>query len=178
MSAPATKPDFYKTQLTPEAQEHRSVLEKSLEKLYEKLREEQDEIERILIEEEITLIDRKLSWQGANPKEVPFDEMVESLHDMDHGDSIINKYQKRIKNRATGIRAYCVWCQGGHVAGVAECAAVTCPLHPFRMGKDPLRGYDVSKIVIPDPPMTEEELADDLLFEDGEDGDDADDVTE
>jgi hypothetical protein len=145
-----------------------------LEKLYEKLRNEKDAIERILIEEEITVFERRLSWQGANPKHVPFDELVEAVRDAENGDAVCNKYQKRIKNRATGIRAYCVQCQGGYVAGVNECASVTCPLHPFRMGKDPLRGFDLSKIILPDPPMTEEELAEEALFEDGEDGDDAD----
>lgn len=175
MSVPTTKPDYSTMQLTSDAQSHRFALEKSLEKLYEKFREENDQVEKYLIEEEITLVERRLSWQGANPKDVPFDELVEALREDDTGDPICNKYQKRIKNRATGIRAYCVHCQGGSVSGVAECASVTCPLHPFRMGKDPLRGFDLSKIIIPDPPMTEEELAEEAMFETGDDEADADD---
>lgn len=46
-------------------------------------------------------------------------------------------YRARIRNPQTAIRAFCVICQGGHVASVNDCAKLNCPLYPFREGKNP-----------------------------------------
>jgi hypothetical protein len=112
-----------------------------------------------------------LDLQGANPKKVPFDILKEHVSSPSpHHDDVEVKYKKRIKNRATAIRAFCVACQG-EVAGVRTCPSVTCPLHPFRMGKDPLRGYEMppaEEILIED----EDELVGE--FEEGDDGSDED----
>lgn len=35
------------------------------------------------------------------------------------------------------IRKYCLWCMGGSRKFVRECDTSDCPLHPFRMGKNP-----------------------------------------
>lgn len=37
------------------------------------------------------------------------------------------------------IRRKCVDCQAGGRKGVRECSITTCPLHPYRMGKNPNR---------------------------------------
>ena len=37
------------------------------------------------------------------------------------------------------IREKCVDCCCGNMAEVARCTAVNCPLHPWRMGKNPYR---------------------------------------
>lgn len=90
------------------------------------------------------------------------------MPDRDDG-PIENKYRAAIKNRATAIRAYCVGCMGGSVSDVRDCTSLTCPLHPFRMGKDPLRGWDIPKVEEIELP----EDGDDIEgFEEGDEDDD------
>jgi len=38
------------------------------------------------------------------------------------------------------IRAYCLDCTGGGKAEVRACSFMSCPLHPYRMGKRPPKG--------------------------------------
>lgn len=38
------------------------------------------------------------------------------------------------------IRAKCVDCSGGNMAEARKCVAVTCPLWPMRMGRNPFYG--------------------------------------
>jgi hypothetical protein len=125
-------------------------------------------VPKMKLRRHIDALETRLAFQGANPKEVPFDELKEHVQ-ADHGEgSIMAKYRERIKNRATGIRAYCVQCQGGEVAAVRECAAITCPLYPFRMGKDPFRGYE-----IPNPTLDDTD-EDEALLDSDDSGDDSD----
>ncbi len=42
------------------------------------------------------------------------------------------------------IRAFCVECSGGNAAEARKCTAVTCPLWPMRMGKNPFHAKAVS----------------------------------
>lgn len=44
-----------------------------------------------------------------------------------------------LKNPVKAIRAFCVECMGGNATYVKECTTETCPLHPFRNGKNPYR---------------------------------------
>lgn len=44
-----------------------------------------------------------------------------------------------ITNPVKAIRAKCIDCCCGSTAEVKECQIVNCPLHPFRMGKNPYR---------------------------------------
>lgn len=44
-----------------------------------------------------------------------------------------------IKNPVKAIRAKCIDCCCGQQAEVKSCAAKDCPLHPFRLGKNPYR---------------------------------------
>ncbi|RJR47697.1 MAG: hypothetical protein C4576_09175 [Desulfobacteraceae bacterium] len=37
------------------------------------------------------------------------------------------------------FRVFCLQCMGGCVDFVRECETVTCPAHPYRMGKNPAR---------------------------------------
>ena len=37
------------------------------------------------------------------------------------------------------IRSYCIDCMGGRLSYVRECMSMTCPLHPYRMGSNPMR---------------------------------------
>ena len=162
-----TNPEYYGSQLSDEASQHRANLEKKLTDLYENLNECESPIEEVKLQRVIDRCETQLAFQGANPKHVDFDELKEHIR-LPIGDAIENKYRARISSRATGIRAFCVQCQGGEVAGVRSCPAVTCPLHPFRMGSDPLRGWAMPKVDEPE-----------IEFEDGEvdnfeDTDDAD----
>ncbi len=116
-------------------------------------------------------IDEQLMYQGANPKKVPFKDLRDHIRSpVASEDGVTNGYRAKIKNRATGIRAYCVGCMGGELVGVRECLSVTCPLHPFRMGKDPFRGFEL-------PEVADIEIEDDGAdeFEDGDDFEDNDD---
>jgi hypothetical protein len=119
----------------------------------------------------INHMEQQLAWQGANPKKVDLAEWQEHVAASHDGDSISAKYRAGIRSRATAMRAFCVDCQGGFVAGVAACVAVTCPLHPFRMGKDPFRGWDIPKV---DTPDIEDDDGDDAAFEDGDSGNEKD----
>ena len=42
------------------------------------------------------------------------------------------------------IRAYCLDCSGGNKSEVRACSFVSCPLHPYRMGKRPPKGSAVT----------------------------------
>ena len=44
-----------------------------------------------------------------------------------------------ITNPIKAIRAKCIDCCGFQTKEVRLCTAVNCPLHPFRMGKNPYR---------------------------------------
>jgi len=164
-----TQPDHYDSVLMQESSEHRELLEKRLEQKYASL-DGLTGVARLKALKEIGTLEETLAWQGANPKVLDAKDLRAHIQQPDDDDPVINKYRARITTRATAIRAYCVWCMGGSVPGIKECPSVTCPLYPFRMGKDPLRGYDIPK---PEPIIIEGEEDDDQ-FEDEDEGDDAD----
>lgn len=144
------------------------ALERHLDDLDEEL-EAAKGIAALKLKKRRDRIQLSLDWQGANPKELDLDELKEVIQAPLHQDSVEDTYRAKIKSQKTAIRAYCITCQGGSVVGVKECCAVTCVLFPFRMGKDPLRGYELPKVE--EPELTE----DDLLEEDTDDGEDDED---
>lgn len=169
-----TDPEYYEgSNLSQQASEDRARNENLRDAAYEKAEAEKNPILRQKAFNLADYYDNMLDMQGANPKVVDFgilrDHVQSSLSP--NYDDMENKYKKRIKNRATAIRAYCVSCQGGSVADVRICASVTCPLHPFRMGKDPLRGYAIPKEEEPELELEDDNVGD---FEEGDDGSDAD----
>lgn len=132
--------------LSESGRDARSALKQSLKGLKEKA-ESASVIERLRIEKQITRVKQKLAWQGADPRGIPAGELREHIHAKEVSDDpLLVKYKARINNRATAIRAYCVWCMGGDTAAVRRCPTMTCPLHAFRMGKDPLRSYAIPKV--------------------------------
>lgn len=150
-----------------ESAELREELEEKLERDYEAARDLTG-VKRLKAYKALDRAEERLAWQGANPKEIPFDDLKEHITYPVGEDAIEDKYRSKIKNRATAIRAYCVSCMGGSVSDVKDCVSLICPLHPFRMGKDPIRGYELPKvenIIIEDD---EEESQ----FEDDEEEDD------
>jgi hypothetical protein len=53
---------------------------------------------------------------------------------------------RRVDDGATGlsvpsplkaVRAHCLWCCNGSANEVSLCVATSCPLHPYRMGRNP-----------------------------------------
>jgi hypothetical protein len=47
--------------------------------------------------------------------------------------------EKKGTTPVRAIRAKCVECQGGGRKAIANCEVLDCPLHPYRMGKNPAR---------------------------------------
>lgn len=169
-----TEPDFYESPLSESASQQRADLERQLERVYAEARHEYNSVLRAKIMRRADAIEAQLSLQGANPKKVPFDTLKEHVQGPNGQDAVVNKYRSRIKNRATAIRAYCVWCMGGELVGVRLCPSVTCPLHPFRMGGDPFRGFDIPKFEMPELDVEVDEEEDAGEFEEGDDGSDTD----
>lgn len=169
-SEPKTEPDYYERPLSEESKTARVLLEKDLADLDEQM-EHVSGIARLKLQKRRERIQLSLDWQGANPKELDFEELREVVQEPLHEDTVEDTYRAKIKSPKTAIRAYCISCQGGSIVGVRECPAVTCPLWPFRMGRDPLRGYDLPKA--DDPELSEIELLEDEDIP-NEEGDDED----
>jgi hypothetical protein len=159
-------PEYYETKLSEESREHRDHLETKLANQYAELKS-LNGLAQLRLKENINRMEQTLAWQGANPKKIPFDELKEHIHSSGV-DPIERKYVQRIKNRTTAMRAFCVSCMGDDVYAVKDCPSVTCPIHPFRMGGDPFRGYELPKLEL------EEDENDEELVGDFEDEDDAD----
>lgn len=49
----------------------------------------------------------------------------------------IARYNARIRNPMTAIRAKCIECSGGSIKEANECTVSSCALHLFRLGKNP-----------------------------------------
>lgn len=80
------------------------------------------------------------SFEGADPKTVPVTVLVDNLRKSVSGNKTDIYYRNRVRNRATGIRAFCVSCLGGQAKRVKFCDAMECPLWPYRMGGNPFFG--------------------------------------
>lgn len=164
---PKTLPELYEGKLAAEGVMARELAEEKLRKLYKRWKKAKG-IEQLRLREEIDFLKQSLAWQGANPKLLDPDELIAHIRAPTGNDNTVNKYRARIKSRQTAIRAYCVWCQGGDMAGVRTCSTPTCPLYSFRMGKNLFFGFEIPKV---EEPIIEDE---DELVGDFEDNDDAD----
>jgi len=145
-----------------------------LEKRFDALSENYDQatgIAALKLSKQLELAERCLDWQGANPKELDIAELTEVIREPTGEDVVEDTYRAKIKNQRTAIRAYCVVCMGGSVVDVKECSSVSCQLFPFRMGRDPIRGYLLPKPEN-DPPILDDELIDESLDDDESDDDD------
>jgi hypothetical protein len=61
---------------------------------------------------------------------------------------LLVKYCERVRNRATGMRAFCMQCTNAQPHLVRECQMTKCALHPFRMGGDPMRAARAESRVV------------------------------
>ena len=77
---------------------------------------------------------------GDDPKEVPIEHLkyAQQHPSMEFPEN--GEMSARVKNPVSGIRAFCMICQGGSAPGVRYCTAIQCALFPFRMGKNPFYG--------------------------------------
>ena len=51
--------------------------------------------------------------------------------------AVVKRYEAKVKNPKTAIRARCIQCTNGQMKEVQLCPCTTCALHPFRMGENP-----------------------------------------
>jgi hypothetical protein len=80
--------------------------------------------------------------QVHNPPDLAFtvdDRVMAMRTPYDQKNNSEVRYRNRVRNRATGITAMCVACQGG-IKAVRECISTDCPLWAFRLGGDPFYG--------------------------------------
>lgn len=81
------------------------------------------------------------TYDEQNLREDEFEE------DMDLIDNELNEEEgnnEEIKSPLKAIRAFCIDCMGGQVREVKLCPSQICPLHAFRMGKNPYRKRELS----------------------------------
>ena len=64
--------------------------------------------------------------------------------EMDMEESFEELTAEEIKSPVKAIRAFCIDCMGGSVREVKMCSSKICPLHAFRMGKNPYRKRELS----------------------------------
>lgn len=55
-------------------------------------------------------------------------------------DNVEVTYRARIRSPLTGIRAFCMQCKGWRPSEVRACTFMSCPLWPFRTGRNRFRG--------------------------------------
>jgi len=78
-------------------------------------------------------------YAKTNPIDIPLEDSLELVQFADWPDNVEAVYRNRVKNRATGIRAFCVLCKGGSPKSVRYCTYCNCPLWNYRLGSNPLR---------------------------------------
>lgn len=66
----------------------------------------------------------------------PEPESGEGSYKTDYA-AVIKRYEDKVKNPLTAIRARCIQCTNGQVGEVKLCATKSCALWPFRMGENP-----------------------------------------
>jgi hypothetical protein len=58
------------------------------------------------------------------------------------------EFHKNGGTASKAIKRYCLDCSGGSKSEVRNCKCVTCPLHPFRFGKNPNRAASPEQRII------------------------------
>lgn len=59
---------------------------------------------------------------------------------------IVKRYEDKVRNPRTAIRARCIQCCHGQMKEVQLCPAVSCALHPFRMGINPFNKRTAARL--------------------------------
>ena len=82
------------------------------------------------------------TYDEQNLREDEFEEDMDLIDNELNEDGEGNK--EEIKSPLKAIRAFCIDCMGGQVREVKLCPSQICPLHAFRMGKNPYRKRELS----------------------------------
>jgi hypothetical protein len=103
---------------------------------------EPDEDMREILHDDLRTAIACVMFAGHDPKGVPNDIIKHALQHPPEGYNVFTHMdaRKRIKNPNSGIRTFCLECQGNDTVGVRQCPSFNCPLWPFRMGGNPFYG--------------------------------------
>ena len=71
-------------------------------------------------------------------------DFEEEMEEMDMEEGFEELTAEEIKSPVKAIRAFCIDCMGGSIREVKMCNSKICPLHAFRMGKNPYRKRELS----------------------------------
>ena len=83
------------------------------------------------------------TYDEQNLRADEFEDDMEDLID-DELNENGEENNDEIKSPLKAIRAFCIDCMGGQVREVKLCPSQICPLHAFRMGKNPYRKRELS----------------------------------
>ena len=82
------------------------------------------------------------TYNEQNLREDEFEDDIMSDEDIVNENGELT--EEEIKSPLKAIRAFCIDCMGGQVREVKLCPSKICPLHAFRMGKNPYRKRELS----------------------------------
>lgn len=60
--------------------------------------------------------------------------------------AVVKRYEAKVKNPKTAIRARCIQCCNGQMKEVQLCPCTGCALHPFRMGINPFNKRTAARL--------------------------------
>lgn len=83
------------------------------------------------------------TYDEQDLREDEFEEDMDELFD-EYNEDEVDSDKEEIKSPLKAIRAFCIDCMGGQVREVKLCPSQICPLHAFRMGKNPYRKRELS----------------------------------
>lgn len=83
------------------------------------------------------------TYDEQNLREDEFEEDMDELFD-EYNEDETESDKEEIKSPLKAIRVFCIDCMGGQVREVKFCPSQICPLHAFRMGKNPYRKRELS----------------------------------
>lgn len=83
------------------------------------------------------------TYDEQNLRADEFEDDMEDLIDNELNENEEGNNEE-IKSPLKAIRAFCIDCMGGAVREVKLCPSQICPLHAFRMGKNPYRKRELS----------------------------------
>lgn len=97
-------------------------------------------VQRLKLEAAWEVSVRAAWFEDMDPKEIPVKDLLTLARSDAPTASVEARYKERIRSPLTGIRSFCVTCQGGSTLAVSQCPSANCPLWPFRLGNNPFYG--------------------------------------
>lgn len=84
------------------------------------------------------------TYNNDNQSLLDNNDFEDEMEDENMEEEIEGVSAEEIKSPVKAIRAFCIDCMGGAVREVKMCPSKICPLHAFRMGKNPYRKRELS----------------------------------